>query len=281
MPACLNLFVLTGNVFIMTHLNLEITRKCNQQCFYCFNNSTMSEKSGIISLETWQTILDMMHNSGLQSVHVTGGEPFIWAKTIDLLGYAQEIGLDTSILSNGFQIENLSQTHTATLSKLKVAQISLDAMNPELHDSRRGKQGAWQQAVNAITSLRSLNVSVEVSCVVDDNNLSELIPVGNFVKSAGASLLVRPLVVTGRAATQNLSSLFEKRLEKVLTELAANQVNVTHDRFSYVPITSDIDQHNRQQDILTVEPDGHFRGSQGFAYGDRVITNALDLLQVA
>jgi MoaA/NifB/PqqE/SkfB family radical SAM enzyme len=265
----------------MTHLNLEITRKCNQQCFYCFNNSTMSEKSGIISFETWQTILDMMHSSGLQSVHVTGGEPFIWSKTIDLLGYAQGIGLDTSILSNGFQIDNLAADHAHILSNLKVAQISLDAMGPALHDARRGTEGAWQQATNAIKSLRSLDVPVEVSCVVDDNNLNELIQVGQFTQSVGASLLVRPLVATGRAMTQNLSSLFEKRLDKVLEELAANQVMVTSDRFSYVPTSADLDRQNWQNNILTVEPDGKFRGTQGFTHGDKVVMNVLEMLQVA
>jgi MoaA/NifB/PqqE/SkfB family radical SAM enzyme len=265
----------------MSHLNLEITRKCNQRCFYCFNNSTMSEKSGIISLETWQTILDMMHISGLNSVHITGGEPFIWAKTINLLGYAQGIGLDTSILSNGFQIENLAQTHAKTLSNLKVAQISLDAMTPTVHDARRGTDGAWQQAVNAITALRSLNVPVEVSCVVDDNNLEELTEVGNFTRSVGASLLVRPLVTVGRATERNLSSLFEKRLEKNLAELETNRVNITSDRFSYVPTTEDIDEQNWYKEILTVEPDGSFRGDRGFQYGQKVVSNALELLQAA
>jgi MoaA/NifB/PqqE/SkfB family radical SAM enzyme len=277
----LNPLLLTGNLLIMAHLNLEITRKCNQQCFYCFNNSTMSEKSGIISLETWQTILDMMHSSGLQSVHVTGGEPFIWSKTIDLLGYAQGIGLDTSILSNGFQIDNLAEDHAHILSNLKVAQISLDAMSPALHDARRGTEGAWQQATNAIKSLRSLDVPVEVSCVVDDNNLNELIQVGQFTQSVGASLLVRPLVATGRATTQNLSSLFEKRLDKALEELAANQVMVTSDRFSYVPTSADLDRQNWQNNILTVEPDGKFRGTQGFTHGDKVVMNVLEMLQVA
>jgi MoaA/NifB/PqqE/SkfB family radical SAM enzyme len=265
----------------MSHLNLEITRKCNQHCFYCFNNSTMSEKSGIISFETWQVILDMMHNSGLKSVHVTGGEPFIWAKTIDLLGYAQGIGLDTSILSNGFQIDNLAQTHVETLSKLKVAQISLDAMNLKVHDERRGTEGAGQQAINAITALRSLNVPVEVSCVVDDSNLNELVAVGMFTQSVGASLLVRPLVTAGRAEDRSLSLLFERRLQKAITELEANNVIVTSDRFSYVPTTNDIDEQNWQREILTVEPDGKFRGNKGFTYGKTVISNALELLQVA
>jgi AdoMet-dependent heme synthase len=241
----------------------------------------MSEKSGKIGFETWQTILDMMYDSGLQSVHITGGEPFIWARTIDLLGYAQSIGLDTSILSNGFQIDNLAKTHDTVLSKLKVAQISLDAMNPALHDSRRGIEGAWQQAINAISSLRVLHVPVEISCVVDDNNLEELAEVGNFARSVGASLLVRPLVAAGRATDRTLSSLFQKRLEKVLKQLAVNQVNVISDRFSYVPTSSSIDEQNWQHNIITVDPDGHFRGGRGFSYGSVTVTNALDLLNVA
>jgi MoaA/NifB/PqqE/SkfB family radical SAM enzyme len=265
----------------MAHLNLEITRKCNQNCFYCFNNSTMSEKSGIINIETWQTILEIMCKSGLQSVHITGGEPFIWSKTIDLLGAAQGIGLDTSILSNGFQIDNLSQTHSQILSNLKVAQISLDAMKPAFHDSRRGKLGAWQQAINAITSLRALNVPVEISCVVDDSNLAELPEVGNFAQSVGASLIVRPLVATGRAESKNLSSLFQKRIEKTIKDLKSVQTSITNDRFSYVPTSADIDQQNNQREIFTVSPEGDFRGFQKFVCGNKPIANVLELLHAA
>ncbi|WP_158516590.1 radical SAM protein [Scytonema hofmannii] len=265
----------------MSHLNLEISRKCNQNCFYCFNSSSISERTGIVSFENWQTILGMMHESGLKSVHITGGEPFMWSKTVDLLDYAQNIGLDTSILSNGFQIQSLAKTHTEVLRKLKVAQISLDTTNPTMHDSRRGSEGAWQQAMDAIAALRELNVSVEISCVVDDENVSELLAVGNFAKSIGASLIVRPLVSIGRASTNQISYLFQKRLEKSLLELKQANVNVICDRFNYVPVTESIDEHNWQQDIFTIEPDGRFRGSKGFVYGNSSITNALELLQVS
>ncbi|WP_155751008.1 radical SAM protein [Scytonema sp. UIC 10036] len=265
----------------MSHLNLEISRKCNQKCFYCFNNSGISEKTGIISFESWQTILGMMHESGLKSVHITGGEPFMWSKTIDLLCYAQNIGLDTSILSNGFQIDSLAKTHADVLINLKVAQISLDSMHPKIHDYRRGCEGAWQQAMDAIAALRELNVSVEISCVVDDENVSELIAIGNFAKSIGASLIVRPLVSKGRASTTKISSLCQKRLEKSLIELKQANVNVVCDRFSYVPVIESTDEQNWQQNIFTIEPDGRFRGSRGFVYGNSSITNALELLQVS
>lgn len=264
----------------MSHLNLEITRKCNQKCFYCFNNSGISERTGIICFEYWQNILMKMQKAGLKSVHFTGGEPMIWVRTIELLDYAQEIGLDTSILSNGLQIQNLAKTHAEVLSKLKVAQISLDSMNPIIHDARRGLQGAWQQAINAIAALRALNVCVEISYVVDDENLSELIAVGDFAKSVGANLIVRPLVSKGRASTNQLSSLFEKRLEKAIDELKQANINVVCDRFSYVPVTEDIDERNLQQDIFTIEPDGRFRGSKRFVFGGLKVNNALELLQV-
>jgi MoaA/NifB/PqqE/SkfB family radical SAM enzyme len=267
---------------IMTHLNLEITRKCNQHCFYCFNDSNSAEKAGVIRFEDWTTILDeMQKNAELQSLHVTGGEPFIWPRTIDLLAYAQGIGLNTSILSNGLQIDSLAKNHAQVLANLKVAQISLDAITPELHDSRRRTKGAWQQAIKAITSLRSLNVHVEISCVVDDNNLEELILVGKFAQSIGAILLVRPLTPIGRAADNNLSSIFQKRFEKALQELATNNIATTHDIFNYVPINIDTDMQNRQQGIFTVEPSGHFRGIQGFTHQNKIVTNALELLQSA
>jgi AdoMet-dependent heme synthase len=265
----------------MSHVNIEITRKCNQSCFYCFNNSGAGNRPYLVSYEIWKSILTALHQDNLKSVHFTGGEPFIWSKTIDLIEYAQSIGLDTSILSNGFQIDNLVDTHHEVMGNLKVAQISLDSMDKDIHDLRRGCKGAWQQAIDAIYALRKINVPVEVSCVVDEKNIDGLINVGYFVKSIEAALLIRPLVPIGRANSQKISSVFQKRLEEISILLQSKKIKINHDVFNYVPINNETDDINLHNNVFTVEATGNIRGGKSISYEGKPIFNLLELPQCA
>ncbi|MBR8837881.1 MAG: radical SAM protein [Stigonema ocellatum SAG 48.90 = DSM 106950] len=266
---------------VATHLNIEITRKCNQNCFYCFNDSGQFSNTEEIPLEHWKQILFAMKQEGLKSIHVTGGEPFIWSDTINLLGYAQGIGLDTSILSNGLRIVALAKNYREVLGKLRVAQISLDAMNPELHDRRRGFEGAWQHAMSAIKTLDSLQVPVEISAVVSDENIDELEAVGKYAQSIRARLIVRPLVSAGRGSHTQVSQLFPKRLARVLKHLKMLNLEIVSDRFQYVPVADDIDAQNSNSGILTVAPDGKLRGGSFSVFRQVAICNVLELLKAA
>jgi len=264
------------------HLNIEIARKCNQRCFYCFNNSGEANRAEQLSFSTWMNILAMMRQWALRSILVTGGEPFIWPKIIDLLYGAQELGLETSVLSNGFRVPKLAQEHSDVFRRLTVAQISLDSMNPVIHDVRRGIKGAWQDAVDAIECLHKFNVPVEISCTVSDGNLEELIAVGEYTKSVGAKLLIRPLAKVGRASTTYLSPSFRLRLNLVLELLRVTHgVEIVTDRFLYAPITNEIDIDALQNGILTIEPSGKFRYSF-LSIGDGLtVYNAIELLKAA
>ena len=238
------------------HANIEVTSQCNQNCFYCFNNSGTEKQSSQMTFANWMVLLESLQQDGLKSILVTGGEPFLWSHTIDLLRSAQAMDIETSVLSNGFRIPELAGVYPDAFRKLTVAQISLDAMNPSLHDVRRGSNGAWQQAIKSIDVLRSMHVPVEISCTVSDENIEELVAIGGYSKSVGASLLVRPLSITGRAKNFKQSSFFRVRLKAAMDKLKVAGVDVVNDRYMYVPLDTKISPAFLESDILTITPNG-------------------------
>ncbi len=264
------------------HLNLEITKKCNQRCFYCFNNSGKAIFDEGLTLPTWMRILCVMKQRGLRSILVTGGEPFVWPNIMELLSGAQELGIATSVLSNGFRIPYYAQKHPDIFCRLVVAQISLDSMNPIEHDQRRGANGAWNDAINAISFLRKLDVSVEVSCTVSDENLKNLIDVGEYTKSVSAKLLIRPLARVGRASHIVISPSFKEHLDTVTNHLQASYgVEIVSDRFFYAPIFSQIDIEAYNSGILTVESSGKFRCGKLATSDNFGIDDLTELLKAA
>jgi MoaA/NifB/PqqE/SkfB family radical SAM enzyme len=263
------------------HLNIEVTKLCNQKCVYCFNDSGYHAKGETLALKTWIEVLSALKGRGLESILITGGEPFIWPKTIDLFRAAQEMELETSVLSNGLNVPKLVQSHADVLRKLQVAQISLDAMDPELHDARRGLKGAWRQATDAIGAFQSLQVPVEVSCTVSDENLDELEGLGEFCRSIGAALLIRPMAIMGRASNARISVVNQERLRSVLGRMNENGVSLVRDRFVYAPDMKGLSEDGRKLDNVTVEADGKFRSGSLQSCGESPVMFVTDLIKVA
>lgn len=232
------------------HLNIEITSRCDQFCIYCFNGSGVRSQKSEMSLEQWTAAMGILAVRGLESVHLTGGEPFVSPHTIPMLREAQRLGLSTSILSNGHRISALAQLHPEMFKNLAVAQISLDSMDPVVHNARRGHHQAWNQAMEAIETLDALGVPLELSCTLDETNYGDVEELQRFAKGIGATLLLRPLVASGRAHDR----------KSVTVMLPRTYASITHDRFHYVPTGPAFDWEVLEQyGIVTLHPDGHFR----------------------
>jgi len=242
------------------HFNLEITKKCNQKCFYCFNDSGYSKKRDEFSLAEWKNLITGITLKGNESVHITGGEPFLHPDIMEILSHSINLGLKTSILSNGLNISRLAQSFPELFSKLVVAQISLDSMNPELHNKRRGYANSFSDAMSAIAALINLNVPVEVSSTVSDENINDLYEIGNFCKENNLGLIVRPLLTAGRAVGVLLSDNFINKISNTVKDLKDMNIQVTEDRFQYVEAENK-SSNIWDNEILTVHKDGVVRGS--------------------
>lgn len=238
------------NQLMPSHLNIEVTRACNQACGYCFNDSIRGASHTVFEIHQWRSILASLQLKGLASVHITGGEPFVWRNTPILLEIAQRLGLSTSILSNGTRIRDLVASPTRkTLAALALAQISLDSLDSDVHDRRRGAAGAHATALEAIAALRSVGVRVQISCVFDQENLGELRALEEFASANGCELLARPLVPLGRALDLETGGLWKQGLE-----------GRAKDPFEYVPTSLHHDADVALRGIITVQPTGVLRG---------------------
>lgn len=239
------------------HLNIEVTKRCNQRCFYCFNNSGMGSPTRELSPSQWLGILGKLRVQGLESVHLTGGEPFAYKHAVDILAGAQDLGLGTSILSNGLRVPELAGAYPGVFQRLVVAQISLDSLDEDMHNRRRGYHKAFSDAVAAIQALRDLGVLIEVSCVVSENNLADLQDVAEFCNGIDAGLIIRPMLALGRAEACERRPSFDQDL-RVSIESLTSGVRLAADRFQYV--ADDALPPDGFSTCVTVHSDGFLRG---------------------
>lgn len=85
-------------------------------------------------------------------LNFAGGESLTHAHTIDLIAYASSLGFRTVIPSNGFLINEkmANKLHKAGLTGLN---LSLDSLDPKIHDKFRGYKGAHEGVFKAINAL--------------------------------------------------------------------------------------------------------------------------------
>jgi len=219
----------------LRHINIEVTNDCNQNCYYCFNNSGSDKNNRTVSLNQWLGLIKHLKNCGLQSVHFTGGEPFVYSDIIPLIKGSIDLGLEVSILSNGHKIMDYSAQFPEILAQLTVAQISLDSIIPEFHNKRRNYFNAWQDAMDAIHSLRKLKVPVEISSTIDSGNINSIEELAKFAFNNDLGLIIRPVLNQGRAKylfhDSKLANSIEKEIRNVQEVIS---VRIVNDRFNYL-----------------------------------------------
>ena len=251
------------------HINIEATKICNQRCSYCFNDSGPKQKGTVLRADQWEALLSRAEKNGLKSIHLTGGEPFLHKDIIAIINMCVGLGLKTSILSNGFRIAEMSKTHPETFQKLELAQISLDSLKAEKVNKRRGNKNAYQDAISAIVALRTLDVPVEISSVIDDENEQDIESLVNFAEDQGCRLILRPLIKNGRSNVQ-YSLKKNALLDRDFIDL--------EDKFQYVLEGNIQVDAALKQGFLTVNPVADVSSSSLNQVG---ITNLEQLLNVA
>jgi radical SAM protein with 4Fe4S-binding SPASM domain len=150
-------------------LNIYITNACNLRCKHCFMKSG-SKLQCELSLENWLGILSDFKVSGGVSVTFSGGEPLMFKEFAAILKYAHNIGLNTTVLSNGLlwskcMIEDLA-------SYIDEIQFSIDGVNEDTNAIVRGK-GHFKKVVDTVVEFSRIGVKTSVATTFTYENLND------------------------------------------------------------------------------------------------------------
>lgn len=146
----------------------HITKFCNLSCIHCYaDSSPLVDTSNEKPTDWWKTVIEKFAKHGGEKVLFTGGEALTHPGCIDLLRHSKEVGLYTTLFSNGLLIERRAEKLRNLCNEI---QISLDGPDAETNDPIRGK-GSFVKIIRAIDTLlaqKSAKVRVGM-CVMDEN----------------------------------------------------------------------------------------------------------------
>lgn len=225
-------------------LRLKINRSlCNFHCAHCCEEPYMSrdlkKRTGGLDprpqmgLNEYRELSRQADEAGIFRFVLTGGEALL-DKNLDKLIEALDplkhlIILDT----NGWTFDEEKAKWFAGLGGYK-AQISLDSMIEEEHDSFRGKKGSYKRVLKALDAAKKADLELLIStCIIRDRVFSEeFISLCEYSKDQDIPLYVTLAKPVGTARKQDTWVCTKKDVDHL--KMLENKYNIfTHMTPSY------------------------------------------------
>lgn len=167
------------SIFIDTPLFLHIcpTRKCNLNCFYCYQKDNISSD---MSYQLFTKILDNLSKLGLSIVSFTGGEPLVWRDIVRAIHYCNSKQLLVQLTTNGILLSEqiIKEYQVAGLDYLMV---SIDAVDRSIVSKKTIFNNP--QIIDLLNYARSIGITVSVNSVVNNDNYTEILKLANICDS--------------------------------------------------------------------------------------------------
>ena len=147
----------------------EISYLCNLECPTCFRWTSKPDEHELTA-EQWKGVLAKLKAwLGTFNLTFSGGEPFLRKDILEIFKFASENSIVTQVVSNGSFIDK-ALAKRIIASGLDGLTLSLNSMNPEIHNKTRGTSGAFNEVMTAIDNLqdrKGMRLSLSTTIVKD------------------------------------------------------------------------------------------------------------------
>lgn len=189
----------------------ELTSACNLDCMHCRASATREGKPGELSTEEGRRLLEELSKAGTRMVILSGGEALMRPDVFELAGLGTSLGMRMTLATNGSLVnpETASRIREAGIVRVSV---SLDGVTAGMHDNFRGREGAFELALEGIHNLIAAGLPVQVNTTVAAANVEQMDDFPAFLESLGVMAWhVFFLVPTGRGRDMEPAAVREYR----------------------------------------------------------------------
>ena len=151
--------------------SFHIVKPCNMQCKFCYATFDDMHITKQLSKESTFRILDRLKEAGLQKITFAGGEPLLYKHIHESIIYSKEIGLTTSIITNGSLLTDSLLTKFE--SKLDWLGISIDSLNDKTNVSIGRNYKGKLNYNELVDRIKSHGFKLKINTVVNRYNENE------------------------------------------------------------------------------------------------------------
>lgn len=173
-------------------LRIVYTQKCKYNCSFCHKEgikNNVLEKLSTNDIVNFYKFLKKNYN--INSVHFTGGEPFLNDKLYDVVEKLKKAGAYITITSNGYSID----PNNSIFELIDKINISIHSLDSKIYEQITAIKGSYNIAINNIKNLRNNYplLKIEINTTLTKNlvnNFIELEDLIKFAKSLKANLKI-------------------------------------------------------------------------------------------
>lgn len=214
------------------------TKTCNLKCRHCYMSSDAQKYEGELTTDEAKQFIDDLADFKVPVLLFSGGEPLMRKDFFELAEYAAAKGIRPTLSTNGTLI---TREVAEKIKKIGVGYvgISLDGLQ-EVNDKFRGKEGAFQAAMEGIQNCVAVGQRVGLRFTINHHNIQELDRIFDFIEEKGINrVCFYHLVYSGRG-----NAMMD---EDVTPEESRRAMDTIIRR------TRDFEERGLEKEILTVD----------------------------
>jgi MoaA/NifB/PqqE/SkfB family radical SAM enzyme len=162
-------------------MHLDVTYRCDLDCQHCYLDDKAWPE---LNPQELRSLIEQLHAAGTLFLVWSGGEVFQRPDFLEQLEYAASLGFVNRIKTHG---GNLTPERVEVLARSRIGRVdvSLYALDPQVHDRVTRRPGSWQRTVEGLQRLREAGVPARVNVVVMPETVEEIPALWQFLESLG------------------------------------------------------------------------------------------------
>ncbi len=219
----------------LTTAHIELTKRCNGSCSYCYPRKWNEEPDDEMSPETVLHLVDQLADHGIFSVLITGGEPFIRPDFLEILGRIFSRGFfRVVIFTNGTLIGEKALSFLVNNKRMiDQMQLSIFSHEPEIHDRLIGINGGYEKTIAVATKLKAAGIPVKLAINVIDETCHSYEDTAKYLNDLGFAVNVGFSILKKRAEEIPNDDLF---FAKIVSSMEKSRLQEERRHFGTGPL---------------------------------------------
>lgn len=158
------------------YLLYEVTKRCQNDCVFCYNVWKEDEGYPARELPTADAaaLIDkVITETGCKYIGLTGGEPLLRKDIFEIAERISSRGVVPILISNGALLRP-ETVKRLIAAGVKDFEVSLHSHEREIHDELVGRRGSYDEALDAILAVREMGANVSAVFVATQKNIGGL-----------------------------------------------------------------------------------------------------------
>lgn len=166
------------------NVHWELTNLCNLRCLHCYQQDD-GPRGRLPAAETVRTIAQRIVDASVFEVTLTGGEVLLVPQLSEIVALLNDHGIRPHVTSNGMLV---TDAIAEWMSQLKLTfQVSIDAADPERHNSVRQSPRAYEAALAGVRRLVDRGVEVSFAYTAMPGNTDDIKAVVALAERSGVA----------------------------------------------------------------------------------------------